>query len=144
MTPDDARHTLLAAAKLRMPKFDQRDGPGARIKKLEDYLLQTASTGADLEEARLHMQMALHALQEKWDAIPSAAWEIHAPAEGRARTKESIRQAKRLIGPDEEALYQGIIEATFLIARLTEQIQRLCRMGDDQVASRIYTMLAGA
>jgi hypothetical protein len=52
----------------------------------------------------------------------------------------AIAQAKRLIEPD---LYDGIVEAKFLIARLTEQINRLSHMGDDQVASRIYSLLAG-
>jgi hypothetical protein len=138
VTPDDARRTLLAAAKLRMPRFEERDTTGMRIEKLESYMLTIALTTGDLEEARLYMQMALRALQLQWDAI--TGWEIHAPPGAKARTGPQIAAAKRLVDP---TLHDGIEEAKFLIARLTEQIHRLSRMGDDQIASRVYTLLAG-
>jgi hypothetical protein len=140
MTADDARRHLLAASRLRMPRFDERDTDGMKIEKIENHLLVTAITRGDLEECRLHMQMALHDLQRQWDDIPREAWEVHAPKTEKARTQVAIAQAKRLIEPD---LYDGIVEAKFLIARLTEQINRLSHMGDDQVASRIYSLLAG-
>jgi hypothetical protein len=55
-------------------------------------------------------------------------------------TQTQIVEAKRLSEPD---LYEQIIEMKFLAARLSEQIHRLHKMADDQVASRIYSMMAG-
>lgn len=142
MTADEVRLTLFTAAKLRMPRFEERDTTGMRIEKLETHLLTMAMVRGDLEEGRLHIQQALHDLQGEWDDIQG--WELYAPDSQRARTREAIESAKRQVGPDEEAVYRGIREAKFLIARLTEQINRLSHMGDDQVASRIYTLLAGS
>lgn len=139
MTADEVRKVLFTAAKLRMPRFDDRDTQGMRIDKLESYLLSMALVRGDLEEARLHIQQALFMLQGTWDNLQG--WEVHLPASKKARTREEIRQAKRTLDP---LTYDGIEDCKFLIARLTEQINRLSRMGDDQVASRIYTLLAGS
>lgn len=139
MTTDEIRTTLFRAAALRIPRFDERDTVGGRIGKLENYLLLSAQTGGDLEEARLHAQQALFDLTKLWDDLQG--WEIHAPESERARTKAAIVEAKRLTDPD---LYDSIMEAKWLIARLTEQIQRLRRMGDDQIASRVYSLMAGS
>ena len=139
MTTDEVRQLLFSAAALRMPKFDERDTVGARIDKLERYLLTIACTRGDLEEGRLYLQLALRNLQIKWDTIKG--WEEHAAATERARTKDAIAQAKRKVDPQ---TYDGIDEAKWLIARLTEQINRLSKMGDDQIASRTYTLLAGS
>lgn len=141
MTLDEIRQTLFDAAKLRIPRFEDRDTTGMKIDKLETYLLRMAATRGDLEEARLHAQQALRGLDDQWAQI--VGWEIHLPAK-KIPSQEDIRQAKRIVSPDTQALYDGISEAKWLIARLTEQIQRLSHMGDDQVASRIYTLMAGS
>lgn len=132
------RTTLFTAAKLRIPRFEESETQGMRISKLEDYLLSAAVVGGDLEEARLYCQQALHDLTKKWDHLQG--WEIHLPASTKTRTVPAIREAKKLLNPD---LYDAIVEAQWLIARLGEQIHRLRKMGDDQVASRIYTLMAG-
>lgn len=134
MTQDEIRTTLFASAKLRVPKFDDRDSTGARIDKMEQFLLASATTGGDLEEARLHCQQALYDLTKRWDAIPL----LQGP---KAMTGPQIIEHRKTIDP---ALWEGIQEAKWLIARLTEQIQRLRKMGDDQVVSRIYTLMAGS
>lgn len=139
MTVQEVRQLLFNAAALRMPRFDDRDTVGMRIDKLEKYLLTIAHTRGDLEEGRLHLQQALRDLQIKWEAIQG--WEEHAPATERARTRDAIAQAKRKVDPQ---TYDGIEDAKWLIARLTEQINRLSKMGDDQIASRTYTLLAGS
>lgn len=141
MTNDEVRKILFDCATLRMPRFDDRDTVGARIDKLERYLLTIAISRGDLEEGRLHIQQALRNLVMRWENI--TGWELHAPATEKARTKENIRQAKRLVG-DGAAIDDAIEECKWLIARLTEQINRLSKMGDDQIASRAYTLLAGS
>jgi hypothetical protein len=87
------------------------------------------------------MQQTLRDLDLQWRAIEG--WELHLDRK-RAATKEQLRQAKRMVGPSEAAIDDAMEEAKWLIARLTEQINRLSHMGDDQVASRIYTLLAGS
>jgi hypothetical protein len=139
LTLDEVRTLLFTAAKLRMPRFGENDTTGMRVEKLENYLLTMAVTRGDLEEGRLYIQQTLRTLQLKWDTLQG--WEIHAPAAGKARTKVAIREAKALTDP---ALHDALQECVWLIARLTEQINRLSKMGDDQVASRIYTLIAGA
>lgn len=141
---DEIRKTLFKAASLRIPRFEERDSTGTKIDKLEDYLLKMAMMRGDLEEARLYAQQALRDLGVQWQDISRDAYDLHLPKGKKVPSQEDIRQAKRAIGPDERAIDDGMQEARWLIARLTEQIQRLSHMGDDQVASRIYTLMAGS
>lgn len=138
MTLDEIRTALFTAAKLRIPRFDDRDTTGMRIEKLEDYLLTAAVTSGELEEARLYCYQALHDYEREWRELQG--WEIHLPDRKGAYTQTQIVEAKRLTDPD---LYENIVEIKFLVARLSEQIHRLHKMADDQVASRIYSMMAG-
>src|SRR3954470_4400343 len=138
MTLDEIRTTLFTAAKLRIPRFDDRDTTGMRIEKLEDYLLTAAVTSGELEEGRLYCYQMLHDCERDWRELPG--WEIHLPDRKGAYTQPQIVEAKRLTDPD---LYERIVEMKFLAARLSEQIHRLHKMADDQVASRIYSMMAG-
>lgn len=139
MTLDEVRQVLFDTATLRMPRFDDRDTTGMRIEKLETYLLTIAMKRGDLEEGRLHIQQSLRNLQLQWEAL--TGWEEHAPATEKARTQAAIRDAKRKTN---QPLHDSIEECKWLIARLTEQINRLSKMGDDQIASRTYTLLAGS
>lgn len=139
MTLDEIRTALFEAAKLRIPRFDERDTTGMRVDKLESYLLTVAHTRGDLEEARLHMQQVLHGLDGLWRLV--TGYDVHLPKATKAATQAQIVEAKRLTDPD---LFDQIVEAKWLIARLTEQINRLSHMGDDQIASRVYSLMAGS
>lgn len=139
MTLDEIRTTLFAAAKLRVPKFDQRDSTGQRIDKMETYLLTLASTCGDLEEARLFTYQVLHDLDAKWNEVEG--WQVHLPGDMKRATGPQVVEAKRLTDP---LLYDQIREMKWLVARLSEQISRLSRMGDDQIVSRVYTLMAGS
>jgi hypothetical protein len=136
VTLDEIRTTLFAAAKLRVPKFDARDSTGQRIDKMETYLLTVASTCGDLEEARLFCHQALHDLDGKWQ---EQEYDIPVGQKG-AMSGPAIAAAKAAKNP---LLAAQIREMKWLIARLTEQISRLSRMGDDQIVSRVYTFMAG-
>jgi hypothetical protein len=133
-------HDALArAAEVRMPRFTPDMGPRQKVELLEDYLNLTAVTRAELEEARLWAHMGLRELTEQWDAIQG--WGMHLSSGNGRHTKDDIVAAKREIRPD---LHDGLREARWLVDRISEQIERLgARMGDDQVASRIYTLIAG-
>lgn len=136
MTVDEIRESLFNAAKLHMPAvFTIEEGQLAKVAKLEEYLNLTACLRGELEEARLHTHEALAKLMAEWDDIEG--WELHAPNNSR-RTQDDIRRAKKFCRPE---LYSGINSAKHLVARLSEQIRRLEK--DDEVASRLYTMVTG-
>lgn len=136
MKLEEIRATLYAAAAVQMPRFTPDMGPRQRVELLEDYLNLTAVTAGQLEEARLCAHGALKALGDEWDQIQG--WGMHVPSNGRT-TQADITAAKAEIRPD---LHSGIKEAKWLVARLTEQLDRLSKMGDDQVASRIYSLIS--
>lgn len=132
------KDTLARNADVTMPRFHSGMEARDRVEALEDYLNLTAVTRAELEEARLWAHMALKELGDQWDRI--TGWGMHLPSSGR-QTKDDVIAAKREINPD---LHAALTEARFLVERITEQIDRLgSRMGDDQVASRLYTLIAG-
>lgn len=138
MTLEEIREVLERAATVQMPRFTPDMGPREKVELLEDYLNLTAVTRSELEQARLWAHMALKELGDQWDRIQG--WGMHLPSAGR-HTKDDVIAAKREIRPD---LHDGLKEAKWLVERLSEQVERLgSRMGDDQVASRIYTLIAG-
>jgi hypothetical protein len=140
MTTNEIRQILFDSAKLRMPTFTERDTAGMRIEALEEYLLKMAVTRGDLEEARLHCQQALLNMQRQWENLQG--WEVHIPSgTRRPYTGPVIREAKRLT---DTALTDAIDDAKWLNSRLAEQISRLSKVGDDQVASRVYTLMVGS
>ena len=130
---------LHAAAAVRMPRLTPEMGSRERVDALEDYLNLTAVTRGELEEARLYAQGALHELTREWEAIEG--WEAHLRRRRADIPQHEIIAARRECRPD---LHDGIRDAKFLVSRLGEQIDRLSKMGDDQVASRIYTLINGA
>jgi hypothetical protein len=135
---DEIREVLTRAAAVRMPRFTPEMHSRERVEILEDYLNLTAVARGELEEARLWAHMALRDLTQEWDDIKG--WGMHLQGNGR-HTKDDVVAAKREVRPE---LHDGIKEAKWLVERLTDQIDRIgARMGDDQVASRIYTLIAG-
>jgi len=138
VTLEEIRAVLEHAADVRMPRFTPEMGGREKVEILEDYLNLTAVTRGQLEQARLWAHMALRELHLEWDTIQG--WGMHLQSNGR-HTKDDIINAKREIRPD---LHAALTEAKWLVERISEQIDRLgARMGDDQVASRIYTLIAG-
>jgi hypothetical protein len=135
----EIRAQLHAAARVRMPRFTDDHTSRERVELLEDYLNLTAVTRGELEESRLYAQGALRDMTIEFDAI--VGWEIHLKRRRADVTKHDVTIAKAEIRPD---LHTGITEAKWLIDRLSEQIDRLSRMGDDQVASRLYTVITGS
>jgi hypothetical protein len=133
LTPDDVRTLCFNAAKLKMPTFDSTYSPGAKIEKIEDYLLNTAAMRSELEEARLYMHEATFKLKQQYKDM--TGWEVHM---GKMQTEEAVKRAKRIA---DTPLCQGIDEGEELIKRLSDQIRRLEH--DDEVASRAYTLITG-
>jgi hypothetical protein len=127
-----ARERLDEAAKQRMPRIARDQGSRARLDALEDYMLETAYHRGDLMEARLEVYELRHTLREEWDHLDG--WQ----ALKRTKTETAVEDAKRQLRPD---LYDGIKQAEWLIARLTEQIDRLDR--EATICSRAYTFATG-
>lgn len=137
MTLEEIRAVLHRAAAVRMPRFDAETGPRERVEILEDYLNLTAVTRGELEEARLYAQGAQRALNEEWNRIEG--WEVSLRRRKADATQADVAEAKRECRPE---LADGLDEARWLVDRLGEQIRRLGGgMGDDQVASRLYTFI---
>lgn len=136
MTLEEIRTCLHGAATVRMPRFAEDMTSRERVDLLEDYLNLTAVTRGELEEARLCASAALHELSRQWEAIEG--WEAHLRRRRADIPQHEITTAKRECRPD---LHDGMTEAKWLVARLGEQIDRLSHMGDDQVASRLYTLI---
>lgn len=137
MTLDEIRTVLHSAAKVAMPRFTEDMSGRERVEALEDYLNLTAVTRAELDHARLYAHGALKDLGDEWDAIQG--WGMHLSGNGR-HTQADVTAAKAEIRPD---LHSAMKEAKWLVDRITEQIDRLSHMGDDQVASRIYSLISG-
>lgn len=140
---DECRQVLAYVARRRLPNLQQRpadlpDGvplSGWKIEQLESYLMETAILRQQAHLAKLIVQEALDVLQREWDGIEG--WEVELPSSGK-RTQEDVVQAKRRVKPD---LYGSIQTAKRLIDRLSDQIKRLEK--DDNVSSRIYTLISG-
>jgi hypothetical protein len=138
VTLAEIRALLHTSARVRMPRFTEQMTSRERVEALEDYLNLTAVTRGELEEARLYAQGALHDLSAEWDTI--VGWEMHLRHHRANVALHEINAAKREVRPD---LHAGITEAKWLVARLSEQINRLAKLGDDEVASRLYTLIVG-
>lgn len=137
MNLEQIKETLYSAAKLRMPKFSKDDNwtSRAKIEALEEYLLLTARWRSFLEEARLHAEHGVRELRREWDHMQG--WEVF--RRNGERTQASIEDAKRETKPD---LYDSIQSGEWIVKRLSEQIRRLEH--DDDVASRVYTLITGS
>lgn len=127
-----ARERLDVAAKLRMPRLTRQQGDTERLNLLEDYMLETAYHRAELIEARFEVHEQLRTLKDEWDHLDG--WQ----ALKRTKTETAVADAKRQLRPE---LYDGIKKAEWLIARLTEQIDRLDR--EATICSRAYTFATG-
>jgi hypothetical protein len=138
VTLDEIRIVLHHSATVRMPRFEADATGRERVEMLEDYLNLTAVTRAELEEARLCAHAAHKDLADQWEAIKG--YGMHLP-NGSRHSQADVTSAKAEIRPE---LHAALNEVKWLIARLTEQIDRLSHMGDDQVASRLYTLITGA
>jgi hypothetical protein len=106
-----------------------------KIEQLESHLLDTAILRQEATRAKLIVQEALDVLQREWDEIEG--WEVELRTDGR-RSQADVLDAKRRTRPD---LYSSIQTAKRLIDRLSEQVRRLEK--DDNVTSRIYTLMTG-
>jgi hypothetical protein len=142
MEVEEIKELLHRHAKLRMPQFQYGvhgeatpTAPAAKIEKLEEYLGDVAIARGDLEEARLFIDHARHALEDTWGRVEG--WQQHV-AKPNTATGPQIAEAKRKIDPD---TYEGIREAKWLSQKLGDQIRRLEK--DEEVASRRYTLIVG-
>jgi hypothetical protein len=144
MELEEIEKTLYRVAKLRMPNFkmDPDDPmavpavPHEKIEGLESYLLDAAVGRGDAHEARLFAYGAHRTLREEWDHLEG--WEIQFGAKAATATQPQVKEAKRQLRPD---LFDAIEKADWLVRRLTEQVKRLEK--DEEVASRVYTLITG-
>lgn len=130
-TLEEVRRVLHDAADLRMPARDPEKGRAAWIEDLQDYLHKTAVARAELETARLLMHETLRELDGRWERM--TGYQVGHSLKSRADHDRAKLQA-------DPGLHDAKREAKFLVDRLSEQIERLGGMSDDQIVSRIYSM----
>lgn len=126
------------AAKLRMPAPPTPERPASQVvQELADYMLSCAIKRAELMEHRITLSLAVEALEDRWDTIEG--WEAVA---GGSRVTEAQRDAaKRTL---DDATWGALRDGKRLLKRLDAQVGRLCGKADDEIASRAYSLLAGA
>lgn len=127
--PGNAREKLWVAAQLRAPlRVGSRD---ERHDAYEEFLLQTAFHQAELAQELLAAHDAKVILDDEWEDM--TGWERHRAG----KTDASVDRAKAQANPK---LAKARVKAAWLIARLTEQIDRL--EGDASKVSRAYAIMS--
>lgn len=143
MTLEEIRDALTRVSRVRLPREFRRTGEERtpirrKIEIIEDHMALCAEARGLAEEARLHSHMATNLLEDEWDEIEG--WQQFMPGGKPIKnaTQADIVEAKRQVRPD---LYTSIREGKRLVARLTEQINRLKQ--DEETTSRLYTTVSG-
>jgi hypothetical protein len=132
----ECKRLLHLHAEVRMPDFTPDDSSTFKIDALENYMGTLARARGDLEEARLWADHMRFNLEDEWEKVEG--WQQHLSNPSKA-TGPQIARAKRQIKPH---VYEGIRDAKWAVARLTDQIKRLEK--DEENASRRYAMLTGS
>jgi hypothetical protein len=136
VTADDCKKDVFEAAKLLLPRFDEKPGVMEKVSKLEDHALLSARWRGRLEEGRLYMEEVLHRFIVQWEKLEG--WEVHLRRRSKEMTKDDIIQAKRNTNP---VLWENISDTKHLVAMLSAAIRRLEK--DEERGSRVYTFLTG-
>lgn len=119
---------LQESVALRIPTFAHDATAQERFGGLEDHMLQATSRQGELASLRLETQESLRTLQREWDHM--AGWEQFK----RSKTEAAVEDAKRQVNP---TLYDGIEDAKWLIARYSDEFERLGKDADR--CSRLLT-----
>lgn len=121
------------AQQLRVPLMHPDKSAMMLSEELASYMLLSAWYAGALHEERLGHYAALRRDQGAWDHLEG--WEMYRTG----KTDSSRDEAKRMCDPD---LWDRIQARKWIIARLSEEIDRLNRDGEKAV-SRTYTILTG-
>lgn len=143
MEIDEIRSVLHRALTTRPPKFspngDRPTAPAAKVSAFEDYLLETAYLGAELEEALFWLDGLVAHFAEKIDRM--TGYEMALPRKPKDRiTQADITAAKRTTDP---VSFDAGAEAKQLRASALRQIDRF-RFEAQWTISRTYTMISGS
>lgn len=134
METEEIRTIIQRASALRMPGLPE-GGKREWVESLMDYLQQTAVARAELLEAREAVELTLSTLDDRWAKLEG--W--HAIA-GHKPTQPQIEEAKRQV---DEELWTARREAKRVLGVIDAQVKRLGGMSDDEIASRLYTLVSG-
>lgn len=132
------RELLELAAALRVPlwrtgpdaKHEELRSPYEKLDALEEYSLTCGFYQGELHEARLRAYEELVEHERRWADVQ--------PITTRNKTETAREDSKREANP---ALWEALRETRWLIARLTEEVDRLER--DKALCSRIWGRYSG-
>jgi hypothetical protein len=142
MELEEIRSVIGQALRTRPPKFtpngDRPAPPAAKVSAFEDYLLETAYLGAELEEALFWLDKLVAHFTEKIDHL--TGFEVALPRKPKDRiTQADILLAKRTTDP---VAFDAGAEAKALRVSALRQIDRF-RFEAQWTISRTYTMISG-
>jgi hypothetical protein len=143
MGDDEIREVLVRALALRPPRFETNGGPpvgaSAKVAALEDYLLDSAVLGAELEEALHWCDVLTNQFAKQIENM--TGYEVALPRKSRDRiTQADIAAAKRVVDP---VAFEIGADMKRLHVSLVRQIDRL-RHEHQWVVSRAYTFITGS
>lgn len=131
------REAVNAALVLRSPLFAPGTSPREKVTAIEDYLLKSAYTAADLEEALHYLDLLVEHFKDKVTRV--TGFEVALPRKRTERiTREDVLMAKRTVDP---TTFEAGAECRQLRATALRQIDRL--KFENGVVSRAYTVISG-
>jgi hypothetical protein len=136
VTPQEIDDIIERASKLRIPLRDPEKSVKEWVDELIDYLPQTAVARGDLLQAREAVELGANLLDDTWANIEG--WQAVA---GHKPTRDQVEDAKRTINPD---TWAGRREARRVLGLIDRQVGRLGGLSDDEVVSRLYSLLSGS
>jgi len=137
MTTEEIEATLRAAVALRPPTWTPETAPAGKVDLIEDYLMRSAYSGAELEEAVAHLDATIALLLRQIEEM--TGYEAVLPNKAGDRiTKADVLAAKRQVYP---AVFDAGAEARQLRESIVRQLYRYER--EAKTYSRLYTMITG-
>lgn len=130
---------LYHALRIRVPTFNRDTPPREKVSALEDYLLESAFHGGELEEALFWTTELVAHFKTVIEGLDG--YEVALPSKPQARlTEADVNRAKRITHP---VPFEAGARARQLNTAVLRQIERL-RFEAQWVISRAYTLISGS
>lgn len=138
MTLEEIRAALATALALKPPRWTEDTPPAVKIGLIETYLMESAYSGAELEEAVHYLDFTMAQLRQKIEQI--TGYEAVLPSKAADRiTKADVIAAKRTLDP---VTFDAGAEARQIRESLVRQLDRYER--EAKGYSRLYTVITGS
>lgn len=138
MNAEEVAAVIELALPLRPPRFEPETAPRVKVTAIEDYMLESAYTHAELEEAHHWLSKVVEQCADEIAEI--TGYEACLPSKPRDRiTRDDIIAAKRIVR--QEPFLAGA-EAKRLRATVLRQVARF--EYEQTTLSRVYSLISGS